>query len=331
MHTQTPRQTGVSCAILAALLTAVPAITDANQPHTVITGHHDHKKGVGLEISSGMFAVQDGYARIITTAPSNTTFNGNIGYGLCVDPKASVTIRGGQFNENSKVGMYLESGQAIVDNGQFDHNRVGLDAHDNAAVTVKDGTFDHNEVGMLLKASVATIDGGQFSHNSGMGLAAMGDALNQPSTVSIRGGQFTDNQQGLLAAHATIDITGGTFSGNTDTDLCALEDGTITLHGTFRQNGVLFSGTVSTNADASFKAGSFDVLFPGSATWQTLKYEVIGGKLALIPVMHSEASGKHHTLAVTKVTAAPPGAAYNGKCPEKSIAARSFSKGDIKL
>ncbi len=147
------RQMGLHRPHLAGVLGGLLAVPVLGAT-TTLTGSHDNQSAYGYEATSGSIDVP---------GTPGTTFNDNGFAGLVATVNVtSVTIEGGQFNDNP-VGFYDEAAIASISGGQFDNNSSrGILADDNLDIT--GGSIDGNTGFGLVAYAHTTIEGGDFNN-----------------------------------------------------------------------------------------------------------------------------------------------------------------------
>jgi len=124
------------------------------------------------------------------TGPHNNQLDGYDALSGAYDVPADIgATPSATFNENENDGLYADgAGTSItVEGGQFEENFTsGIEAGRGATITITGGVFDDNgdEAVFIDYPSVATITGGQFLNN-GYGLDA-----NAGGAITLYGGQF---------------------------------------------------------------------------------------------------------------------------------------------
>ena len=209
--------------IIWAVPWAVAVFVSANAARaTEITGHHDSQMYDGYDITSGSYDVAADSGGV----PS-ATFNGNGGDGLRArGSSTSVSIEGGQFNNNFVSGVESGLGATItVNGGVFDNNDEAITAGQSSVINIFGGQFFNDADAVFAGSGMINLYGGQFSGSKSDDLSNLGGTFNVY-------GAFAN-----VADGQTITLTGdGSFYGqledNSTPQIYTYFNGPITLHGT---------------------------------------------------------------------------------------------------
>jgi hypothetical protein len=201
-------------------MTGLPA-----HAQTILTGAHDNNPSPPGD-SDGYDA--EGPGSFIVPADvggvPSATFN-NSDVGLSVDNGATITVNGGQFN-NDAFGLYALNSDVTINGGVFNSgDDVYVYGH---TLSISGGTFD-NGYGIWAHDAAVTITGGRFS-NATADFYVYSDNLSFDVYGQFDG--LTTGQTEQLAVQGLPHTFTGTLQNETasQTFIYRGTGGTITLH-----------------------------------------------------------------------------------------------------
>jgi hypothetical protein len=211
---------GAALALLTLAARPAPAAT-------ILSGHHDNNPNPPAD-NDGYDALGPGEFVVPadTGSTPSATFNDNTDEGLYANG-ATITIHGGQFNNNTE-GLYALYSDVTITGGTFndaDANGAAVYVYQHT-LSISGGTFD-NGYGIFTHYAAVTLTGGQFdnaitdfyvySGNTSFDVYGQFDGLTLGQTQSLAvTGQlqsFTGTLQNESTAHTfTYKGTGGAIT-----------------------------------------------------------------------------------------------------------------------
>jgi hypothetical protein len=214
--------------------------------------------GIGLEVivdgNATLSNVTAGAVTVPTPLPGNNT-------GASVDTTpgtGSVTVNGGQFNDNDWDGLDIWSGGNIaVTNAVISDNSLpGLDTYG----AYLDATAGTSEI---------SVSNSTFNNNDGYGLSGIANNNVTLTNVDIDGGGITDDGAKIKAINGIATVNGGISTNNTKTGLIAISGLQVDL--------------VNVNVTAN--------LGDGAQVYSTFTYACFGSAGILVNVDNGDFSG----------------------------------------
>ncbi len=167
--------------------------------------------GNGLEVIADgnvtLSNVTAGAVTVPTPLPGNNT-------GASVDTTpgtGSVTVIGGQFNDNDWDGLDVWSGGNITVSNVVisDNSSPGLDTYG----AYLDATASAGEI---------SVSNSTFNNNDGYGVFGIANNNVTLTNLSVNGGGITDDGAWIKSINGTARVNGGTFTNNTKSGLIAI-------------------------------------------------------------------------------------------------------------